>query len=144
MDRPGIKVLLHGIPKDCGSWSPHALSGWYIGPSLDHHHCHKIWIPVTNSVRIGQSVSWFSHKLIMQNSTATDIFTATAKYLTAALRQINKNPLLPPYDTITCNALFQIDYIFSNASSALKPQQLPTFLNFQGCSLQNQLLHLQW
>ena len=40
MDPPSIKVLLHERPEDRGSWSPHALSGWYIVPSLEHYHCH--------------------------------------------------------------------------------------------------------
>ena len=84
-------------------------------------------IPATNSFRIGQSVSWFTHKSIMSTTTATDINIATAKDLTAASRQINKNPLLPPYDTITCKEIFQLDSIFYNAYSALKPQPPPTF-----------------
>ena len=63
----------------------------------------------------------------MPTATATDIIIATAKYLTAVLIQINKNPLLSPSDTITRKAILQLDYIFSHASYALKPQQLPTF-----------------
>ena len=63
----------------------------------------------------------------MPTATATDIIIATAKYLTAALRKINKNPLLPPLDTITRKALFHIGSILSNAYSTLKPQQPPTF-----------------
>ena len=122
-----IKVILHEHPEYCGSWSPHALSGWYIWPSLVNCRCHQIWIPATNSVRIGQGVSWFPHKLIMPTATATDIIIATAKYLTAALRKINKNPILPPSYTITRKALFQLDSILSNASSAIKPQKNPTF-----------------
>ena len=68
-----------------------------------------------------------SHKPIMPTATATDIIIATSKYLTAALRQINKKPLMPPSDTITRKALLQLYSILSNASSALKPQQPPTF-----------------
>ena len=106
MDPPGIKVLLRERPGDRRSWSPHALSGWYIGPSLEHYRCHQIQISITNSVRIGQSVSCFPHKLIMPTANATDIIIATGKYLTAELRQNNKNHLLPPSDTTTRKALF--------------------------------------
>ena len=63
----------------------------------------------------------------MPNATATDIIVATEKYFTAALRQINKNHLLPPSDTITRKAIIQIDSIFFNAYYALKLQQSPTF-----------------
>ena len=59
----------------------------------------------------------------MPTTTATDIIIATEKYLTAALIQMNKNPLLQPYGIIKRKALSQLDYIFSNASSALKKKK---------------------
>ena len=37
MAPPGIKFPLHGRPEDHGSWSPHALSGSYIVPILEHY-----------------------------------------------------------------------------------------------------------
>ena len=104
-----IKLRLYELPEDRGSRSPHDLSGWYIVPSFEHYCCHQIWIPETDSVRIGKSASWFTHKLIMSTTTTTDIIIATTKDLTAALIQINKNPLLAPSDTITRKALIQLD-----------------------------------
>ena len=50
MAPPGIKVLLREHPKDRSSWYPHALSTWYIVPSIEHYCCHQIWILVTNLV----------------------------------------------------------------------------------------------
>ena len=130
MDPPGIKVIFHKHPKGFSSCSPHALSRWYIGPSLGHYCCHQICIPATISVNIGQTVSWFNHKLIMTTSPAIDIIIATTKYLTAALNQTNKNTLLPPYDTTTSKSLFQIYVILSNTSSERQrccaPSQFPT------------------
>ena len=123
----GIKVLLRERPKDCRSCSPHALFEWYIRPSLENYHCHKICIPATNSVSIGQTVYWFPHKLIMPTDGTTNIIIVTAKYLTLALKKINKNPILPPSDTITRKAFFQLDSVFSNVSSALKSKQPPIF-----------------
>ena len=61
----------------------------------------------------------------MPTPTATNIIIATTKYLNTALKQINKNPLMPPSDTITCKSLFQLDSIFYNASYALKSKQPP-------------------
>jgi hypothetical protein len=52
----------------------------------------------------------------MPTSSATDILLATAKDLTAALRQSQRNPLLPPPDTKTRQALVQLDEIFSNVT----------------------------
>ena len=125
MAPPGIKYILHKRPEDHGLWYPHALSGCYIRPSLEHYWWHNIWIHATNSVFIEQTVSWFPHKTTIPTSTVTYIIITTAKYLNAALKQINKNPLLRPYDTITRKAPFQLNPIFSNASSVLKSQQYP-------------------
>ena len=127
MAPPGIKVFLRERPEDRCSWSPHALSGWYIDPIIDHYRCHKIWITAINVFHIGQSVSWFTHEIIIRTVTATEIFIATPKDLIVPLRQIKENPLLQPYYTITRKARFQLNSIFSNASSTLKPQQPPTF-----------------
>ena len=127
MALPSIKVLLHEYPKDCGSWYSHALFVWCIYLSLEHYWCHQVWIFVTNSVIIEKYISWLPHELIIPNSTATDIIIPTSKYLAAALKQINKNPLQPPSDTITYKALFQPNSILSYASSALKSQQYTIF-----------------
>ena len=40
----------------------------------------------TNSAPIGQTASWFPHKLIMPTATATNIIIATVKDLTAVLK----------------------------------------------------------
>ena len=74
-----------------------------------------------------EKLSWFPHKLITSTGTATDIIMVTTKDLTAALKQTNKNTLLPLSDTITHKAPFKLDSIFYNASSALKSQQSPIF-----------------
>ena len=121
MDPPCINVLLREFAEDCGSWSPHSLSWCYIVPSLEHYCFRQICIPANNLVCIGQTVSWFPYKIIMPTATDTSIIIATAKDLTAALKKL----LLPPYDTITHKALLQLNSIFSNASSALKPQKIP-------------------
>ena len=108
---PSIKVLLREFPENCGLRSPHSLSVWYIVPSIEQNRCQQIWIPATNSAHIGKNVSWFHHKLIMPTETTTNIIIQIAKDLTAALKQINKNPLLPPSDYITRKARFQLGYI---------------------------------
>jgi hypothetical protein len=31
---PGTKVIIHKKPDHRGSWSPHGLKGWYVGPAM--------------------------------------------------------------------------------------------------------------
>lgn len=129
----GIKeVLLHERPEDRGSWSPYSIDGWYIGPSLDHYRCHRVWIPETSSELIGQTVTWFPHNFKMPTPPATDIIISAAKDLTAALKQTNASPLLPPANTVTRQApLHQLADIFANkpATAATSPHvDLPRVL----------------
>ena len=38
---PGTKVVIHKKSKQRGLWAYHGVTGWYIGPSLDHYRCVK-------------------------------------------------------------------------------------------------------
>jgi hypothetical protein len=35
-----------------GSWGPHVLEGFYVGPALDHYISYNVWLPGTSSVRV--------------------------------------------------------------------------------------------
>ena len=65
----------------------------------------------------------------MPITSATDILIATAKYITAALFQSQRNILLPPTNTKTSHALVKLNEIFSNIT---KPAE-STHKIFQGC-----------
>jgi hypothetical protein len=113
---PGIKVLTHERAEGRESFAVHSARGFYIGPCLNHYRCYQVWIPTTNSIRIANTVDWFPHNLSMPIASATDIIIATAKDLTAALRQYQKRPLLPPPNTQTRQALTTLNDIFSNVT----------------------------
>ena len=55
-----------------------AVSGWYVGVSLEHYRCHRCWITETKGIRTGNTV-FFKHKyLTMPTITTADaILTAT-------------------------------------------------------------------
>mmetsp|Transcript_14425 Transcript_14425/g.20585 ORF Transcript_14425/g.20585 Transcript_14425/m.20585 type:complete len:135 (+) Transcript_14425:239-643(+) len=44
---PGTKVMIHMKPEQRASWDPNAKLGWYIGPSMNHYHCLKWYLPQT-------------------------------------------------------------------------------------------------
>ena len=87
---PGIKVLAHEQAEGRESFAVHSVRGFYLGPCLNHYRCYKIY-----------SVDWFPHNIKMPTATSTDILLATAKDLTAALKQTQRNPILPPPNTDT-------------------------------------------
>ena len=111
---PGMKILVHERSTDRGSYDVHAITGWYLGPSLKHYRCHKVWIPQTSSTRIADQVTWLPHNIPMPTATTQDLIIASAKDLTAALQLHTTNSLLPPSDTVTRNALLQLSNIFAN------------------------------
>jgi len=40
---PGVRVLIHEKPAVRGTWAPHAVEGWYLGPALNSYHCYTVW-----------------------------------------------------------------------------------------------------
>ena len=39
---PGIRVVAHVKPDQQGSWAPHGLDAWYVGPALDSYRCYRV------------------------------------------------------------------------------------------------------
>ena len=115
-----MKIIVHERPQDRGSWSPHGIDGWYVGPALNHYCCHRTYIPATNAIRISDTVSWVPHGIKMPTSSATDLIVAAAKDLTHALQQTTQSPILPPANTETRKALATLTTLFSNRIPTLK------------------------
>ena len=57
----GCAVEYHVKPCTRASWGTHAVSGFYVGVSLEHYQCHRCWIKDTKDVRTGHIV-FFKHK----------------------------------------------------------------------------------
>ena len=113
---PGIKVLAHEQAEGRESFAVHSYRGYYLGPCLNHYRCYRVYCPATNSSRIANTVDWFPHNLKMPTATSSDILIATAKDLTSALKQTQRNPLVPPPDTQTRKALQTLTDIFSDTT----------------------------
>jgi hypothetical protein len=43
----GTKVIIHEKPDHRGSWSPHGLNGWYVGPAMEHYRSHRVYCSTT-------------------------------------------------------------------------------------------------
>jgi len=96
---PGTRVLVHE-PSLRGTWSPHAVDGWYLGPAMLHYRCYRVWILETTSERIADTVVWFPTKVSMPKSSSTDAVIAAAQDLTSALLHPSPaSPLSPISDS---------------------------------------------
>ncbi len=52
----GCAVEMHESTNRQKTWDPHSLSSWYIGTSMEHYRCHKIFCKKTCSERISDTV----------------------------------------------------------------------------------------
>jgi hypothetical protein len=82
---PGTKVIVHQKSAQRGTWSPHGLDGWYIGPALQHYRCVQCYIPSTNAIRIADTVKFLHHQ------TPLPTLSPDENIITAA-----KDPCRPP------------------------------------------------
>ena len=89
---PGIRVLVHEKPSNRGSWDPHGIDGWYIGPAMDSYRCFKTYIWKTKGERISDTLEWFPHWVKMPTSSNMDLLVATTKDILTALES-------PPYNS---------------------------------------------
>ena len=56
---PGHRVISFDSSTERGTWDPHGISGFNIGPALlSHYRCYKIYVPATRRTRITDTVAW--------------------------------------------------------------------------------------
>ena len=120
---PGMKILIHERTDDRGPYDPHGIDGWYLGPSMKHYRCHRVWVISTCSERISDTVTWIPHGISMPTSSTTDIIIAAAQDLTKALKQSTAAPSPLPIDTV--KALDTLTTIFQNHTSTNLPSPAP-------------------
>ena len=112
---PGTRVIAHEKPKQRGTWAPHGVDGWYIGPAMNHYRCYRIQITKTNSERICDTVEFFPTHVTMPRLSSTDAATHAAISLIHALQ--HPSPAGPfSIDSPTMDALKQLAIIFKNAT----------------------------
>jgi hypothetical protein len=88
---PGTKVVVHD--KHHKTWALHGLSGWYLGPAIDHYRCYTTWITDTQGIRVSDTVDFFpAHVPKPQTSSANKALDA-ARDLIHALE--NPAPAAP-------------------------------------------------
>jgi hypothetical protein len=82
----GCAVQLYESNSRRGTWAEHSTNGWYIGTSMEHYRCHRIYVKKTRSERISDTV-FFKHKYITQPTvTPADTIVKALDDLTHALK----------------------------------------------------------
>jgi hypothetical protein len=109
---PGTKVVVHEKPHQHGSWAPPGKLGWYLGPALEHYHCHCCHINHTNSEQISNTVEFFPHTPTLPKLSLNEATVVAAEALTEALQRKQPPPNLAALLDPTKAALMQLqEYI---------------------------------
>ena len=84
----GARILIHDKPSSRGSWAPHGVAGFYLGPALKHYRCFTVWSSSTNAVRITDTLAWFLDNLQLPDPSVHDLLIAAIHDLTTTLQTI--------------------------------------------------------
>ena len=83
---PGIKVLIHETPDKRGTWSDHAIEGWYVGPAFNHYQLHTVYCKDSGAERTAGTLTWLPERIAMPIATPQDMVQAAIQDLTAAIQ----------------------------------------------------------
>jgi len=82
---PGVKVVVHEKPQQRGSWAPRGIDGWYLGPSLEHYRCHRVYCPSTRGERTTDTLHIIPHYQNNPTMTAQEAAILATDSLTKAI-----------------------------------------------------------
>ncbi len=87
----GCAVEMHESANRRRTWDPRSISGYYLGTSMEHYRCHKIFCKATRSERVSDTV-FFRHQYITQPSLSPEdhIVKAVGDLASALRKRVNK------------------------------------------------------
>ena len=108
-------MVIHTKSSQRGSWDPHGIVCFYVGPAMHHYCCFKCYIPSTRSERVTDTVTFLPHKDIIVPKTTPDEFIKQAlqNILTIVKLPQKKLPYLQA-GSDTHEALKAVDDIFKH------------------------------
>jgi hypothetical protein len=79
---------------------PHAVDGWYLGPAMEHYHCHRVWCWATKAERVCDTISWFPTKVQIPTASSADTIQACLEQIVVCLQNpAAGSPLAPLANT---------------------------------------------
>ena len=91
---PGTRVIAHEKPQQRGTWDPHGVNGWYVGPALEHYRCITCYIPTTGKERVVDTVQWFPHVVPIPAASTDDYLRQAVADIIALLNTRQQHPTL--------------------------------------------------
>ena len=85
---PGTKVIAHEKPSQRGTWAPHGIDAWYLGPALEHYRCYQIYAAKSGGERVSDTVEFFPHDIPMLHKLIAEIAIQAATELATAIENL--------------------------------------------------------
>ena len=125
---PGTRVIAHEKPQQRGTWDPHGVNGWYVGPALEHYRCITCYIPTTGKERVVDTVQWFPHVVPIPAASTDDYLRQAVADIIALLNTRQQHPTLGLHPT-TEQIVRQVAELLQRATPHPQPVALPTSPN---------------
>ena len=90
---PGTKVLVYKNPNRRRIWGQYGVQGWYMGPSVEHYWCYKVYISNTRAEIIVDTVELFPENTMMPGTYSANATIHVTTDLISALK--NTAPTTP-------------------------------------------------
>lgn len=132
----GSKVLIHDKPGIRGSWAPHGVPGFYLGPAMQHYRCYTVWATPTSSIRVTDTVAWFLEHHKFPVPSPHDLLIAAIHDVRTAISNVtNTHPTLIHTGQLTAlpsltDQLLDVADSYRPSSAPISPinvQPLPVF-----------------
>jgi len=95
-----MHVLIHEKPVIWGTWAPHAIDGWYLGPALQSYWCYTVWSKETHAQCICDTLTWLPATPSVPEASTTDYILAGISNIANALcKPVPNSPIAPLTDS---------------------------------------------
>lgn len=115
--------MIHEKASVRGTWAPHAVDGWYLGPAEHHYRCYRVYAKETSAERVADTVVWFPQHVRLPVASSTDAAIEAARALTHALLHPTPASPLSAISDYHRDALTRLADIFADATA---PPPAPT------------------
>lgn len=88
----GMLVLIYDSPETRGTWAPHGVKGYYLGPELAHYRCYKVFAIPTSANRIAETIALFPDPHLVPGAARSDLLYFAMVDLNTAMRTYADSP----------------------------------------------------
>eukprot|EP00957_Ditylum_brightwellii_P021215 1599088-Ditylum_brightwellii.AAC.1 len=108
----GIEVTVHETANQQAVWGLSGIKGWYIGSTLEHYQCYKVYISSTKGEHIAMTVDFHPQLSKLPHINAAEAATHASKDLTVVLTGRDTNAPFAALGDEQLQAIWQLADIF--------------------------------